>query len=112
MSRNHVQKLCEFIMEIKNQNLPAHELEDKINEQVIITLQEIKEDNHNKCIAKHSNLFRVTKDWHDWFAWHPVMLENGSWTFFKKVKREEMFHSNYPVTWGGHYSYKYRKEGK
>ena len=56
--------------------------------------------------------WKVTKDWHAWFAWYPVFLANGKFVCFKKVMRRETWHSRYPVGPGGFFCNSYKMAGE
>lgn len=32
--------------------------------------------------------FNTNEDWHDWFAWHPVKLSNGTWIWLETIQRK------------------------
>lgn len=41
------------------------------------------------------------KEWHRWWAWHPVQLENGEWVWLEYVERRwEEVHKGWSVAPG------------
>jgi len=40
--------------------------------------------------------------WHDWFAWHPVLIWGGEWVWLEKVRR---------MRWGTEWKYLEKKIG-
>ena len=58
---------------------------------------------------RRKKIWCIVKDWHDWFAWHPVFCDNRI-AWMRKVERRISFHSRYPVGPGGFFITSYRKK--
>jgi hypothetical protein len=49
--------------------------------------------------AKREAKRKALEQWHPWFAWHPVMLENGDAVWMEHIERRREFVSGYDGTY-------------